>query len=155
MKPVLVGQAPGPNTDPHEPLHPYPVHKSGGRLRELIGISVESYLEGFQRVNLIHKFPGQDKGGEDKCPRRLARNTANALRPLLVGRRVILVGRNVADAFGLSTIPFYAWCTERGANFVVVPHPSGRNRMFNTPEAREEARVFWDAFKERCFAEAT
>jgi hypothetical protein len=70
---------------------------------------------------------------------REARARAQALRPLLLGRVVILVGRKVGDAFN-HPADYFVW-VEDGARMVCVPHPSGRNLLYNDPEVRERLRA--------------
>jgi len=155
MRPLLVGQAPGPNTDPTLPLFPVPRTSAGGRLQELMGLTRGEYLKTFERVNLLYEFPGRHKR-DDKFPMMLAWPAAQAMRPLLAGRTVVLVGRNVASAFELEA-EFHEWVEwpvrrpcllsrDPGtARVAVIPHPSGRNHWYNDPANREAARSFWEA----------
>lgn len=136
---LLIGQAPGPNTDPELPLYPTSKTSTGGRLQELMGISREEYLDLFDRINLLNEFPGRH--------RRDAKIAAAAVRPLLHSRTVVLVGRNVAQSFGLDA-DFHDWMewplNECGMCLVsVIPHPSGRNHWYNDKSNRLAARRFW------------
>lgn len=159
-RPLLIGQAPPPSFDPetHSPLHPNPPTASGGRLASIMGLNRGTYLRTFQRINLLRDFPGGRKhpGGtrRDYWPRAEARQAAEMIAPLLHGRRVILVGRNVARAFGLERLPWHAWTTYHAdyppddparAWMAAVPHPSGLCRWYNDPANMDEARVFWSA----------
>ncbi len=146
MKPLLIGQAPGPNTDPSMPLYPLPTTSAGGRLQALMGMSRGQYLRTFDRVNLLQFFPGKHKR-DDKFPLREAKIAAGAMRPLVAGREVILIGRNVACAFGWTELPFLSTvvtCDE--TCWTVVPHTSGRNHWYNSEENREAARLFWAGY---------
>lgn len=146
-KTLLIGQAPGPNTLPGLPLHPHPRTSAGGRLAEQMGLTPEDYIRYFQRINLLNKFPGRHKR-DDKFPLAKAKAAAEAIRPLLVGRKVVLVGRNVATAFGLG-LEFFTWGSYPALpamelfDVAVVPHPSGRNHWYNKPENRQQASEFW------------
>ena len=143
-KPLLVGQAPGPNTDPTRPLYPNPSHLSGGRLAEIMGLDPREYLRRFDRINLLYRHPGRWPGkNDDKWPEKLARVAAEAVRPLVRDRDVILVGRNVARAFGLAETPFHARLPDAT---VVIPHPAGRNHWYNDPVNRKEAHEFWTRY---------
>lgn len=143
MKPLLIGQAPGPNTDPNLPLYPLPRSSAGGRLQEFMGLSRGQYLRTFDRTNVLHEFPGQHKR-DDKFPLDKARIAARAMIPLLSGREVVLVGRNVATVFDHPRIPFCAWHEdERGFLVACIPHTSGRNLWYNSEENRELVREFW------------
>lgn len=147
MKPLLVGQAPGPNTDPGYPLAPLPHSSAGGRLAWLAGLTPKEYLELFQRTNLLHSFPGRWKR-DDKWPARDAQIAAAAMKPLLGGRSVILIGRNVADAFGYPAqhLDFHEWFSDPrwGFEVAVVPHTSGRNHWYRKPGNEDAARAFWE-----------
>lgn len=151
--PLLIGQAPGPNTDPELPLYPIPRTSAGGRLRELTGLTRGEYLRYFDRINLLPYFPGR-VGHDDSFPMTPAKLAARVIRPLLTGRIVILVGRKVADAFKID-LPFHEWAelrTQRPniltrcrgtARFAIVPHPSGRNHWYNRDDNRRLAHCFW------------
>ncbi len=155
-RPLLIGQAPGPRTDPELPLFPVPNTSTGGRLKEIMGIRRYEYLRIFERINLLPTFPGQHKR-DDKFPIASARLAAAAMRSLLAGRVVILVGRNVARAFG-HVEEFHQWvdwavrrpCKIARDNpycrVAVIPHPSGRNHWYNDQANREAAQRFWNDF---------
>lgn len=146
MKPLLIGQAPGPNTDPDQPLAPLPRSSTGGRLAEFAGLTATQYLRLFERTNLLHAFPGRTKR-DDKLPSREARIAANAMKPLMRGRSIILVGRNVAEAFGYPAqhLDFHEWFRDErwGFDVAVIPHASGRNAWYRKDEHKIMARAFW------------
>lgn len=156
MKPLLIGQAPGPRTDPELPLFPVPKTSAGGRLQQLMGLSRGEYLKTFERVNLLPYFPGRHKR-DDKFPRPPAKLAAQVMKPMLANRTVVLIGRNVANAFEFDA-DFHDWVDwpvrrqcivsrDRGiARVAVVPHPSGRNHWYNTEENRALASAFWASF---------
>lgn len=148
MRPLLIGQAPGPNTDPDMPLFPSPATSAGGRLARFMGLSELEYLETFDRINLLQNFPGKNKVNEDRFPIAKARIAADAILPLLSGRTAIMVGRNVATAFGypMSELEFHSWVLSRGARIAVIPHTSGRCFWYNKEENLVRARQFWGAF---------
>lgn len=131
------------------PLYPHPWSSSPGRLVRLMGISRERYLELFDRTNLLHQFPGRH-ARDDKFPQREARIAADAMRPLLSGRRVVLVGRAVMEAFQLR-LPYHTWTSVREGHrsqpvvwdVAVIPHTSGRNRWYNSEDNMTAARDFW------------
>lgn len=155
-RPLLIGQAPGPNTRPDLPLFPHPRTSAGGRLASFLGLSRTEYLRIFDRVNLIQEFPGRCKR-DDKWPTARARDAAGAMRPLLSGRQVIMVGRNVATAFGVpKDMPFLQTfsmdCRRRcisncslghECEVTIILHPSGRNHWYNRVENRLALQVFW------------
>lgn len=154
MRPLLVGQAPGPNTRADCPLYPVPSTSAGGRLAMLMGLDRHAYLSSFDRVNVLYDFPGKVKK-EDKFPMREARLAARCMTPLFAGRVVVLIGRNVATAFGHADMPWFTWRTlglgphQLPAELAIIPHPSGRCRTYNAAETREEARAFFGGLLEK------
>lgn len=129
MTVLLIGEAPGPAGD-GLPLEG-PV---GRRLADWAGVPWEAYLELTERHNLYASDPGP-WSAED------ARRHAQSVFPQLVGRRTILLGRRVADAFGIREGPF-RWIRVGPTSVAVVPHPSGRNRYWNDPAHVDLARSF-------------
>lgn len=147
MKPLLIGQAPGPNTDPRLPLYPLPSTSAGGRLAEFMGLSRTQYLRSFDRVNVLQEFPGKYER-DDKFPVAQAKIAAAAMKPFLSGRDVVFVGRSVADVFGYKGIDFCTWYQDDSLEtyFACIPHTSGRNFWYNKEENRSLVRRFWDDF---------
>lgn len=123
----------------------------------MMGLTRGQYLTAFDRTNVLYEFPGRHKR-DDKFPMPQARVAAQAIRPLLAGRTVVLVGRNVAQAFNFEA-DFFDWvdwpvqrrCSIRHdpglARAVVIPHPSGRNHWYNTQANRDLASAFWAQFR--------
>lgn len=150
MKILLIGQAPGPNTEPAHPLHPA-YSQTGRQLQGLSGLSQTIFLDRFDRVNLLSEFPGRTK--RDDCfPVRDARIAARAMTPFVRERRVILVGRKVATAFGYGEFDFHTWLTgEDLDHFAIVPHPSGRNPWYRTRPQLEQAEAFWNQLREELY----
>lgn len=151
MKPLLIGQAPGPNTRPDKPLYPYPKTSAGARLQQMTGLERRDYLRTFDRMNLLQFFPGKIMNG-DAWPISKAKIAAQAVQQLLDGRDVIFVGRNVSRAFGhdAKTLPFFQWEYNPTWHyqFACVPHPSGRNHWYNDPVNRDLALKWWRLYIE-------
>ena len=69
------------------------------------------------------------------------------LRSLLRGRKVVLLGPAVAEAFEIDRTQ-YDWCQwfdhpsweDHHGLFCVIPHPSGANRLYNDPQMYEMVR---------------
>jgi hypothetical protein len=145
-RPILIGQAPGPNTNPDLPLYPRPRQSGGGRLWALTGLTAQEYLRCFQRVNLLYTFPGRWKR-DDRWPRKEAAVAARAMLPFLEGRTVVFVGRNVARAFEVDERePWFTW-GRREYRYVAIPHPSGRNHWYNRDDNRLISQAFWETLK--------
>lgn len=140
MKPLLIGQAPGPATVPGLPLS----GRSGARLAALCGLDPDGFQIAFDRVNLIRRFPGKIGKG-DAFPLAIARRRALALARTFPGRTVVLLGGNVSSAFLLAPAPLFRW--RRGAlgaaRLAIAPHPSGISRWWNEPENVAAAARFF------------
>lgn len=146
---LLIGEQPGPGSNPRLPLWPYPPGSSGGRLHRMTGVPVADYLTLLARVNLFH--------------RPIARWTVESARArmasLLSGlpdeARVVLVGTRVRDAYTPSwsrtrvPLRWFEPIYEAGpcVRLVAIPHPSGRNPDYNHADtrARAGAAVRWAA----------
>lgn len=139
---VIVGEAPGKGWKRGESAL---LGRIGKRLAGLMGMSEEQYQWNTVRVNLFSRpvdrwFPAM--------ARRAARRRENGGLFSRKDRIVILLGRNVAKAFGFGAAPwfkaFYGLGTGAENTVVVVaPHPSGKNHWWNDPRHRREAKKFW------------
>ena len=96
MKTVLIGQAPSRTSDPSRPLSGEPL---ASKMSAICGLTVEEYLEKFERRNLIGWWPGRGAKG-DLFPRSEARTAAAAMERALRGRSVVFLGKSVSAAFG-------------------------------------------------------
>ena len=134
---LLIGQAPGRKGDPSRPLE----GRIARKLAELAGVSVEEWLRCTERTNLLREFPGK-AGKGDAWPKERASRLAEETKSSLVGRVVLLLGRNVARAFGLSDLPWLTWTEVFGARVAAMPHPSGIVLWWNSAENREKASTF-------------
>lgn len=134
MRPLIVGMNNPISSRPEYALYPWPRGCAGNRLFEMLrdvlpSATMHEYVKRFERVNLV----------SGRWHRATARSAARALRPSLTARSVVLLGREVAEAFEIS--PSYPSGTPApdGAIFYLMPHPSGRNRQYNDPEVRHAA----------------
>jgi uracil-DNA glycosylase len=108
---------------------------SGRNLCAIAGWDWLEYLRHTERRNLfIDPMPVWD--------RKAARVSADELTLALEGRTVIVLGAKVAEAFDLGEDPDYRWLHLDWADVARVPHPSGRNRLWNSPQERKLAREF-------------
>lgn len=144
MRPLVVGQAPGPNTDPEQPLS----GRCGERLAFLCGVSRAEFLLRFERANLIHKFPGKAGKGDRFPPLAASRGLVDLLIfGSLSGRPVVMLGTNVARVFGFNPreVELFRWnvMSGSGLRLALAPHPSGISRWWNEPANVELARRFW------------
>lgn len=141
----MIGQAPARTGDPRKPCTGPPFE----RLARIAGAQthreVLRFFACFDRINLLTEYHGK-AGRGDAFPRALAKEAAAVIAPYLSGRTVLLVGKNVAWAFGLTLVDYLEWYDVAYAPWrrvVVIPHPSGINRWWNEESNREEARRFF------------
>ncbi len=137
---VIVGEAPGPRDGPGTPLQGVNLQGTGGRLRALCGLT-EARWRRVERVNLLPFCPG------GRFPAELAASqAANLSHSLLRSRRLVLLGRRVALAFGVprSAGREYAEWTRSplGPEVAVIPHPSGKNLWYNDSANRRRVERF-------------
>lgn len=127
MRPLLVGEQNTLSDDPRFALYPRPRGRADDRLRRVLGLTDFEYLCAFNRVNLLPKGARWKAGA--------ARNRAETLS-VLYGGSVVLLGARVANAFDLDYRPF-----TRVGRFYMIPHPSGRCRLWNEPGSARRARL--------------
>ncbi len=141
-KPLLVGEDNPYGADPYFALYPKPEHASGGRLCHLVfGLRfAKTYLDHFDRVNLC----------DGRWSIVEARKRAAAIQEEFHGGQgrpgAVLLGAKVAAAVGF-VFRDVVW-TSAPSRFIGVdlqlyflPHPSGRNTVWNEPWAFERARA--------------
>lgn len=138
MKPLLVGEMNPYGADPRYALYHEPRGATGDRLCRLImGLSGKEYIRRFDRVNLC----------AGKWSIVAARTAARGLSDVVEQRpAVVLLGRKVCDAFGLAYDPFSILRGREGGGIwrttvVLLPHPSGLNRIWNEPGSIARARA--------------
>lgn len=143
QKPVLVGESNPYGADPKFALFPMPRNSAGARLcYDIMDLPRHRYLAMYDRVNLC----------AGKWNMKEARERADGLRH--IRRKFVLLGRKVCDAFGIDFEPFTIQHRMTSAAvesilkvphdewaFVVLPHPSGRNRLWNDPSAFHKAEA--------------
>jgi hypothetical protein len=123
---VIVGEANPYGADPYFALYHLPRNASGNRLREIVGLTDHRY-EKLPKVNL--------------CPSRWSMKVARERAVALLGAHdtLILLGAKVRSAFD-GPAPFAVGSPSEGKLLVGLPHPSGLNRAWDEPGARDRAR---------------
>lgn len=134
---LLIGQAPGPSSDPAEPLG----GASGRRLALMCGLDLPSFLARFDRVNVLDEFPGK-AGRGDAFPAALARARRGVILDLCQGREVVVLGLQAAQALGLGG-DFLRWRSATGFQYAIAPHPSGISHWWNSAGNVRRAQRFW------------
>lgn len=151
--PVLVGIAPARPGEEGQPLSAIAPKSTGRRIADMLDLSPLEYMREFDRVNVC---PTWKEG--TIAPRSYHRHAENLAGSILRGRRVVLLGANVAECFGVFKPPLLEWVKEAGIahglagfrvgrlplpfSWAVLPHPSGRNRWYNDPDNARLARQF-------------
>lgn len=134
---LLIGQAPSRSGDPSRPLE----GRIGRMLAELAGISLDGYMKLTERTNLLGEWLGK-AGKGDSWDALAARERASELEQVFPDREAILLGRNVARAFGLGDLPWLTWTEKFGGKLALVPHPSGIVMWWNSAANRSAASAF-------------
>lgn len=132
-RPLIVGEAPSRATDGGPPLS----GRSGARLAAMLGLRPEDLAARFELANLLERWPGPARGGGSAFHAAEAASAAASLD--LEGRRVVLLGARVARAFGVRRPEPLSVVDVRGSEALLLPHPSGASRWWNSPENREAA----------------
>lgn len=147
MRPVLIGIAPARPGESGQPLSCIAKNSTGRRLRDILGITSNEYLYNFDRVNVCpHPTPSTIKAKE------YADYAENLMGSMLRERRVVFLGPNVAECFGIKR-KVYSFCEIKSGStsptrglvgwrvgsalpceWSVIPHPSGRNLWYNDEE---------------------
>ena len=141
---LLIGEDNPHSNDPRYALYDKPDGCAGDRLRRLVlGVTRGVYLRRMRRLNLC----------EGRWSAVGARSHA---AEILAGCRtsgedvaLVLLGRKVAGAFGLAEVPAFSSVMldamplvgpDVDCRAVLLPHPSGRCREWNAPDAFERAQ---------------
>lgn len=128
-RPMLVGEDNPYGGDPHFALYPAPDGCAGHRLCcVILGMRRADYLREFARTNL--------------CVGRWSMREARdrAIDELRVHRGpLILLGARVARAFEFD--PWRPFTLADGGKTLLLPHPSGRCRLWNVDGAAARARA--------------
>ena len=124
----------------------------------MMGLTQEEMLGSHDFLNVFSRYQGKGAGG-DRFPFPEAARLATAMCPLLQDRRVILLGANVARAFGAKLFRYLEVYELRDPQNVrrivtpflsVIPHPSGVNRLYNNPETKHNVSFFLRRLHEAC-----
>jgi hypothetical protein len=112
-----------------------PRRASGDRLRRIMGLTDEQYLEHVARINLCD---------EKKWNAELVRRRFNSVDRTGVGV-IVLLGARVREAL-MGPPPFEILSVPCAATwFVGLPHPSGRCRAWNDAGAARRARAILES----------
>jgi uracil-DNA glycosylase len=131
---LLVGEVNPYGADPRMALYHLPRGASGDRLREILGLDDATYGLHLSMVNLC----------AGRWSTRAARDLAGRLLAARPEQVFVLLGARVRDALdGPSFLEHELRWVDGGARsktLLSLPHPSGRNLLWNDPAARGRAR---------------
>jgi hypothetical protein len=117
---LVVGWSNDKSSDPVDAMEPFTANGSGERLYDIVcctkSIPVEKYLKAFDFVNV-------------------AQTGAEKVKEMMQGRTSVVLGTEAWYALKLRRASFWVDCRD-GA--WLVPHPSGKNRIYNASQAREK-----------------
>jgi hypothetical protein len=136
VKPLIVGESNPYGGDEYFALYPEPPGCAGDRLcRFVMGLRRATYMQTFERVNLV-----QGKWSAPRSRERAAEIIGKGIEGRLFNIHILL-GRRVAQAFGFPDHWQPPRLRERGCVvFLMLPHPSGRNRAWHNPGMVEACR---------------
>jgi hypothetical protein len=137
MKPLLLGEAPGPRGGTCDPLG----KRTAKRLCDFADFMPEMDGEDPWRAALAKRFELRNilaysppKVGKGMLfPLDKAR--AAVLELPLGGRIVVCLGKRVAEAVEIPR-DYFRWTLKGTSVMIAVPHPSGINRVLNDPKMR-------------------
>jgi uracil-DNA glycosylase len=132
MRILFIGQSPSKSSNGLAPMS----GMSGDFLAHLLGTTKDEMLQAHDFVNVFPFFPGKNSLGQDLFPMQEAKSHAARLAPKLVGRVVVLLGKNVARAFNApQNVSYMTRLSAPGTDSVwVIPHPSRVSRHWNVSE---------------------
>lgn len=132
---AIIGEAPGRNTSPKLPLFPFPASSAGGRLMAYSGMKPTNYLATFHRRNVQTVLAPWSAPHARELATYIERDMVDAKI-----HRVLLLGTRVGAAFEVGGL-WSTLTTTSGITYFVIPHPSGRCRVYNDEPARARARA--------------
>ncbi len=140
-KPFIVGEGPNPS---HVGKRIRPLFGNPTRvLLRTMGMDGSTFRTAFKndvaRYRLLLNLAQPVNLCEGVWDLREAESRAAVLGSAAASRRFVLLGRRVARAFGCRDLPFLRLAIVWDNNVLVVPHPSGLNRIYNDPA--ERARI--------------
>jgi hypothetical protein len=138
---LLVGELNPYGGDPKFALFPLPEHASGGRLARILGLSRSEYLRRHDRVNLCTGEWRAKEAAEQAQALHARRPDGTAI--VLCGTKVAAAFRSAA-AFTQEEFQPLSLALHQHIYYLTLPHPSGRNLLWNKPGVIDQARRLYD-----------
>lgn len=144
---LLIGEAPGPNTNARLPLFPEPTNSAAARLLRYAGIEPVEWMGKLVRMNMCDGpwSESRARAGRTRAVAYLLdeENFVNGkpLRVLLLGQRV----SRVWACHGPFGYEIHQYSEKTNVHVAWIPHPSGRNLLYNDKKNQLRARnaVLW------------
>lgn len=131
-KVLLVGEDNPQSADHQHALFPHPVNCAGERLcNKILQLPMHTYLA-LWRTNLCLSGTWNKREAEGRARRLLGGGTPWNI--------IVMMGAKVADAFAFEGEFYQLSVLDSGTTLLSLPHPSGRNRIWNSPGAAQNAR---------------
>lgn len=146
---LLVGEQPNRATAHRPDLWLLPddsgMRHSANRLLDYSGLSLDRYLELFERTNLVQTVVERWPAASAASNAEVMLDHASSTKVYRRRQNVLCLGRKVADAFDLKGIDPLTWrrLDHLGIALCYVPHPSGRNPWWMDLEHVAAARAFF------------
>ena len=121
---MIVGDNPGNHTGDN-PLYPYPIGCAGYRLWQMTDLSLAQY-RALEKVNLF--------GSETEKREQNTTNARTMWLKVAMYKKVLLLGEAVRKSMCPDSQAFDMIETLSGLTVYCLPHPSGRNRVWNDAE---------------------
>ena len=122
---VIIGAANHLSYRDKDALEPYTPSGAGERLWDMVNlvhsVSKRDYVKAFTFVNLV------PRGRWDAVK---ARELGPAMIDFVGSRHALVLGRDVWKALGFSPVRWFSRVTLM-SSWTLLPHPSGRNRLYN------------------------
>ncbi|MBF0602659.1 MAG: hypothetical protein HQL07_03080 [Nitrospirae bacterium] len=157
---MIVGAAPGRDSDPTRPLVPTQSGQgAAASLLRLMQIDPCSFEVIFDRHYIIPLHAGRSRNG-DRFPKAMVLAGVARLIPLFRGRTVVLIGKKTASAFGISHLAPCTWGQQilgsssednRMTTIAWVPNPCGINPWWNHPTNKQAGEAFLVALGQHAF----
>lgn len=132
---LFLGEDNPQSSDPYYALWPAPDRCAGERFcNDILRLDEDVYLACY-RTNLCHDGPWDLKKARARAAELLGHNSNWEIVVVLGAKVAKIVGKHV----GITLEPFKAY--ESATGYVVyLPHPSGRNQVYNHEAFRNKAR---------------
>lgn len=125
---LIIGEAPNATNDCTHPCE----GRVGRRLAELFGTAYEQYVRETDRINIVVRSPGRSNWQGMAFPRRLMPRRLRMLCLMMTERHSLILGKRAATVLGLDSLDYFRWHPTLGGWVAIIPHPSGRNRWWNS-----------------------